>query len=88
MGDHQGERAVQRRAGWTREDWGSASVGATIPAVASQFLRQQRMIAIGAADGHEAVWATMLTGPAGFAHASPLRWTFGEYFRHNPQVVA
>ena len=21
-------------------------------------------------------------------HASPLRWTFGEYFRHNPQVVA
>jgi hypothetical protein len=67
MGNHEGERAVQRRAGWTREDWGSASVSATIPAVASQFLRQQRMIFIGAADTHAAVWATILTGPAGFA---------------------
>jgi hypothetical protein len=70
MGDHQGERAVQRRAGWSREDWGSASVGATIPPVASLFLRQQRMIVIGASDIHAAVWATMLTGPAGFAQTA------------------
>jgi predicted pyridoxine 5'-phosphate oxidase superfamily flavin-nucleotide-binding protein len=67
MGDHEGERAVQRRAGWTREDWGSASVGATIPPVASQFLRQQQMVVIGAADTSAAVWATIVTGPAGFA---------------------
>jgi predicted pyridoxine 5'-phosphate oxidase superfamily flavin-nucleotide-binding protein len=89
MGDHQGERAVQRRAGWTREDWGSASVGATIPAVASQFLRQQRMIAIGAADGHEAVWATMLTGPAGFARAVGDRTVLIDSLpaRHDPLSV-
>jgi predicted pyridoxine 5'-phosphate oxidase superfamily flavin-nucleotide-binding protein len=67
MGYHEGEDAVQRRAGLTREDWGSAGVSALIPPVAGEFLRRQRMLFFGVADSHQAVWAGLVTGPAGFA---------------------
>jgi predicted pyridoxine 5'-phosphate oxidase superfamily flavin-nucleotide-binding protein len=45
---HQGERAVQRRAGVTADGWGSAGVDPVIPAVAAAFLRQQRLVVIAA----------------------------------------
>jgi predicted pyridoxine 5'-phosphate oxidase superfamily flavin-nucleotide-binding protein len=64
---HEGEAAVQRRSGVRREDWGSARARPEIPAVAGDFLRAQRMIVIGAADASGRVWASALTGPAGFA---------------------
>jgi predicted pyridoxine 5'-phosphate oxidase superfamily flavin-nucleotide-binding protein len=67
---HEGERAVQRRAGWTRANWGSASVTSEVPAVGAEFLRQQRMLLIGATDARAAAWATMLTGPPGFVTAT------------------
>lgn len=63
---HEGERAVQRRAGLTVDGWGSAGVGAVIPPVATEFLGQQRMVVVGAADDTGAPWASALTGPAGF----------------------
>lgn len=66
---HEGERAVQRRAGLTVDGWGSAGVGAAIPPVAAEFLGQQCMIVIGAADDAGAVWASALTGPPGFTTA-------------------
>jgi predicted pyridoxine 5'-phosphate oxidase superfamily flavin-nucleotide-binding protein len=63
---HEGERAVQRRTGLARDDWGSARVNADIPPVAAEFLGRQRMVVIGAAADDGAVWAGMLTGPPGF----------------------
>lgn len=63
---HEGERAVQRRAGLAVDDWGSARVGAVIPPVAAEFLGRQRMVMIGAATDEGAVWASVLTGPPGF----------------------
>jgi predicted pyridoxine 5'-phosphate oxidase superfamily flavin-nucleotide-binding protein len=68
--EHPGEIAVQRRAGVRRADWGSAGIGPEIPPVASDFLREQRMIIVGFADDAGAVWATAATGPAGFAAAT------------------
>lgn len=67
---HEGERGVQLRAGLTVDGWGSAGVKATIPAVAAQFLGEQRMVVIGAADDDGALWACPLTGPAGFVTAA------------------
>lgn len=67
---HPGEAAVQRRTGLPGDDRGSVAVGATIPPVAADFLRQRRMVvtAVAADDGR--VWAGLLTGPAGFAEAT------------------
>lgn len=66
---HDGERAVQRRAGLTVDGWGSAGVSGAIPPVAAEFLGQQRMMVIGAADDTGAVWAGALTGRTGFTTA-------------------
>jgi len=66
---HEGERAVQRRAGLTVEGWGSAGVDATIPPVAAEFLGEQQMVVIGAAADDGAVWANVLAGPPGFVTA-------------------
>ncbi|MGW5157783.1 pyridoxamine 5'-phosphate oxidase family protein [Nonomuraea wenchangensis] len=63
---HRGERVVQRRAGLTVDGWGSAGVGTTIPQVAADFLGQQRLVVIAAADETGAAWAGALTGPPGF----------------------
>jgi predicted pyridoxine 5'-phosphate oxidase superfamily flavin-nucleotide-binding protein len=63
---HEGEQTVRRRAGVFFEDWGSAGVNGTIPPVAGQFLTEQRMVVIGAADDDGTVWAGPLAGPAGF----------------------
>ncbi|MGV9774361.1 pyridoxamine 5'-phosphate oxidase family protein [Streptosporangium sp. NPDC003464] len=66
---HAGELAVQRRAGVRPGAWGSASARPEIPAVAAEFLRRQRMLLIGAADREGLLWASPLTGAAGFAEA-------------------
>ena len=67
---HPGEEAVQRRAqAGARAGWGSGTVTATIPSVARQFLSQQRLVAVGAADDQGAVWGSLLTGSPGFVTA-------------------
>ncbi|MEU8144290.1 pyridoxamine 5'-phosphate oxidase family protein [Nonomuraea sp. NPDC048901] len=66
---HQGEHAVQRRAGLSTDGLGSAGVRATIPSVAAEFLSRQRLMVLAAADGTGAAWAGVLTGPPGFATA-------------------
>ncbi|GAA1620600.1 pyridoxamine 5'-phosphate oxidase family protein [Nonomuraea maheshkhaliensis] len=69
MRAHPGEVAVQRRNGVTH-DRGSARTRPEIPEVAAAFLGAQRMIVIGAADELGRLWASVLTGPAGFATAA------------------
>ncbi|MFG3340270.1 pyridoxamine 5'-phosphate oxidase family protein [Glycomyces sp. NPDC048151] len=66
---HAGEVAVQRKAGVRAGNWGSAHVTAEIPDVAADFLAQQRLVAIGAADADGLVWASALVGPPGFVSA-------------------
>ncbi|MGW4797367.1 pyridoxamine 5'-phosphate oxidase family protein [Nonomuraea sp. MG754425] len=70
MRSHPGEVAVQRRAGVRVADHGSSRARADIPEVAAAFLRDQRMIVAGAADDLGRLWASVLTGPAGFADAA------------------
>ncbi len=65
---HAGETAVQRRLGVPLAQWGSARVGAEIPAVAVDFLAAQPMAVIGARDDGGSMWATLLTGAPGFLH--------------------
>ena len=67
---HPGEVAVQRRAGLPGDDRGSVAVGATVPPVAADFLRQQRMLVTAAVADDGRVWAGLLSGPAGFAEAT------------------
>ncbi|MFF4617694.1 pyridoxamine 5'-phosphate oxidase family protein [Nonomuraea jabiensis] len=67
---HPGEVAVQRRAGVRLEDHGSSRTRPEIPEPAAEFLRNQHMIVLGAADDGGRVWAGVLTGPAGFASAA------------------
>ncbi|MFI6785946.1 pyridoxamine 5'-phosphate oxidase family protein [Nonomuraea sp. NPDC050383] len=66
---HPGERSVQRRAGLTADGWGSAGAGAAIPPVAAEFLTQQRLAVIAAADDTGRAWVSVLTGPPGFVTA-------------------
>lgn len=88
---HDGEQAVQRRAGEGHEGWGSPMFTAEIPIGFRGFLQAQRMLVVGAADDTGALWATVLSGPRGFvkptgdrtieidalpAHGDPLRDVF------------
>ncbi|MEV4243913.1 pyridoxamine 5'-phosphate oxidase family protein [Streptosporangium canum] len=66
---HAGELAVQRRAGVRAGAWGSASARPEIPAAAAAFLARQRMLLIGAEGRDGRLWASALTGAAGFAEA-------------------
>ncbi|HEV2635332.1 MAG TPA: pyridoxamine 5'-phosphate oxidase family protein [Actinocrinis sp.] len=70
---HPGEVAVQVRAGAKVSGWGTAHVPAEIPPVAAEFLRAQRMVALGTVDDHGAVWADVITGRAGFLGAPDQR---------------
>lgn len=63
---HEGEQAVQRRAGEGAPEWGSPMFGPEIPAGFGHFMAEQRLAAIGAADDDGAIWATVLTGESGF----------------------
>jgi predicted pyridoxine 5'-phosphate oxidase superfamily flavin-nucleotide-binding protein len=72
---HPGEREIQRRAGLAEE---AESVGGIIgrhltPPIA-RFLARQRLAAAASLDAGGRVWASLLTGPAGFiAPAGPHR---------------
>lgn len=67
---HAGELAVQRRLGQSDI---AARVGRMvrdeIPDAAAAFLAEQPMVVLAAADDAGRMWAGLVTGPAGFAHA-------------------
>ncbi|MFK4105639.1 pyridoxamine 5'-phosphate oxidase family protein [Streptomyces sp. NPDC019531] len=64
---HEGEQAVQRRAGEGHAGWGSPMFGDVIEPAFAHFLRQQRILILGSTDAEGAVWASALTGDIGFA---------------------
>jgi predicted pyridoxine 5'-phosphate oxidase superfamily flavin-nucleotide-binding protein len=69
-GYHRGELAAQALAGDTqRATHLGRSIRAVVPAVAARFLGERRQIVLGAADASGRMWATMLSGPAGFLDA-------------------
>ncbi|MEU7469983.1 pyridoxamine 5'-phosphate oxidase family protein [Streptomyces sp. NPDC044984] len=64
---HSGEIAVQERAGLTGQaEFSLGGIGESIPPVAKDFLAEQPLIVLGGADRDGRVWATQLTGDAGF----------------------
>ncbi|MFF8675233.1 pyridoxamine 5'-phosphate oxidase family protein [Streptomyces sp. NPDC015242] len=64
---HSGEIAVQERAGLARQaEFSLGGIGDSVPPVARDFLAEQPMIVLGAADRDGRLWATQLTGQAGF----------------------
>jgi predicted pyridoxine 5'-phosphate oxidase superfamily flavin-nucleotide-binding protein len=67
---HEGEQAVQRRAGEGHEGWGSPMFTADIPPGFADFMYRQRLIAIAVPDDRGAVWCTVLTGDQGFVDAT------------------
>jgi len=67
---HSGEIEVQQRAG-VRDmaQRVGRSIGDTIPPAAQEFLRAQPFVILGGADENGRVWASLLSGEAGFARA-------------------
>src|SRR5215813_1565499 len=67
---HEGERAVQRRAGGERV---AAQVGRNIlsflPPEFAAFLSRQPFVVVASQDEHAHVWASLIAGGAGFARA-------------------
>jgi predicted pyridoxine 5'-phosphate oxidase superfamily flavin-nucleotide-binding protein len=64
---HSGELAVQQRAGLTTQAvFSLGGIHETVPPVAQEFLAEQPMIVVGAADPAGRLWATHLTGEPGF----------------------
>ncbi len=71
---HEGERAVQRRAGESSQaDLNGRIVGDSVPRGALSFLARQEMLVVGRADDAGAVWASVWQGDAGFVHATDAR---------------
>jgi hypothetical protein len=67
---HSGEREIQERAGVKDlADRLGPSIRGALPPVARDFLTRQPMAILGFADDAGAVWASILTGKAGFLHA-------------------
>ncbi len=67
---HEGERAVQRRAGVSAEARSlGQGIAAAIPAGARPFLEAQRIAILAAADLKERLWASLVTGKPGFITA-------------------
>jgi len=67
---HSGEIEVQERAG-VRDmaQRVGRSIGQEIPPAAQEFLRAQPFVILGGADENGRVWASLLSGEAGFARA-------------------
>jgi predicted pyridoxine 5'-phosphate oxidase superfamily flavin-nucleotide-binding protein len=64
---HEGERAVQARAGVAQMASRVANgIHRAIPPAAAEFLRSQPLAVVGARDGAGRVWASALAGPPGF----------------------
>jgi hypothetical protein len=68
---HAGELAVQERAG-VRERAAriGGSIHGAVPPAATAFLRQRRFVVLATADSESRPWASILTGPPGFATVS------------------
>lgn len=67
---HSGERAVQRRAGVADEARAvGRGIGRTLTPPVARFLARQRLAVAASLDGEGRVWASLLTGPAGFLSA-------------------
>ncbi|MGI5350699.1 pyridoxamine 5'-phosphate oxidase family protein [Streptomyces sp. CA-250714] len=64
---HRGEQAVQQRVGEGSPRHGSPMFGPDIAPAYAEFIAQRRMVVLGSLDETGAVWATQLTGDAGFA---------------------
>ncbi len=68
---HDGERAVQVRAGLHHAaEHAAGAIGNRVPSVAAEFLDQQPLIVLGAIDDDGRTWATTLVGEPGFVHAA------------------
>ncbi|MGE3344816.1 MAG: pyridoxamine 5'-phosphate oxidase family protein [Vicinamibacterales bacterium] len=68
---HSGERAVQDAVGVRGVALlNGRTIGPQVPAAAQRFVAGLPYCVIGALDGTDAVWATILSGPAGFVAAS------------------
>ncbi len=68
---HEGERAVQQRAGETAEaDRNGRAINAAIMPGALAFIAQQPMAIFASRDGEGAVWASVVIGEPGFIAAS------------------
>jgi hypothetical protein len=68
---HQGELAVQKRAGTVRQAGALArGVRAFLPPPLVRFLAEQRWIVVGGADSDDFVWASLLVGKPGFVKAA------------------
>ncbi|WP_054814181.1 pyridoxamine 5'-phosphate oxidase family protein [Nocardia arizonensis] len=67
---HSGELAVQRRMGQADiAERVGRTVRADIPDIAADFLADQPMVVLAAADDHGRIWAGQLTGRPGFVRA-------------------
>jgi predicted pyridoxine 5'-phosphate oxidase superfamily flavin-nucleotide-binding protein len=67
---HEGERAVQARAGVGEAARDLArGISRAIPAGAIPFLEHQRLAALAGTDDRERVWASVVSGPPGFITA-------------------
>jgi uncharacterized protein len=65
---HEGELAMQRRAGVEeRAERVARIIGPRIPPAAAAFLAMQRFVVTASVDRHGAVTASLIAGPAGFA---------------------
>ncbi|MEU3609687.1 pyridoxamine 5'-phosphate oxidase family protein [Streptomyces sp. NPDC035033] len=64
---HEGEQAVQKRAGEGGPGWGSPMFGGDLLPGFGPYLLRQRMLFLGAADSSGAVWSSLVTGDPGFA---------------------
>jgi uncharacterized protein len=65
---HSGELELQARAGVVEVATRVArGIHSSVPAAAEAFLEERRFVVLSAADGESRPWASLLTGPAGFA---------------------
>jgi predicted pyridoxine 5'-phosphate oxidase superfamily flavin-nucleotide-binding protein len=87
---HEGEIEVQRLAG-VRDDAEAVGrgVGGAILSGAQRFLSRQRIAVVSSADSDQRVWASLLTGPIGFARGidSRLLWIAAEPLPKDPLIV-
>lgn len=68
---HPGELAVQRRLGQSEIAARlSRMVRDEIPDAAAEFLADQPMVVLAAADGAGRIWTSLVTGPPGFVHVT------------------
>ncbi|WP_100445892.1 pyridoxamine 5'-phosphate oxidase family protein [Glycomyces xiaoerkulensis] len=70
---HEGEQAVQRRAGEGGPGWGSPMFDADLSGGFAGFLGRQSMLVLAAAGPGGAVWTTTVAGWPGFARAEDER---------------